>query len=166
MAHISQKITNCLWFDNQAEEAAIFYTSIFQNSSIKTITRFTKEGFEFHHQPEGSVMTVAFLLDGVEFLALNSNPQFKFNESISFIVNCDAQEEIDYYWNKLSEGGEESSCGWLNDKFGVSWQVVPVSLEKFIGSSNIEANQSAIKAMLQMKKIDIEVIEKAYKSCC
>ncbi len=118
-------ITPCLWFDTQAEDAANFYVSIFSNSKIGNISRYGKEGFEFHRKPAGTVLTVSFELDGQPFTALNAGPQFKFNESISFQISCETQEEIDHYWGRLTEGGEESSCGWLKDKYGVSWQVNP-----------------------------------------
>src|SRR5215813_15547360 len=120
-----QKITPCLWFDNQAEEAARFYVSLFNNSAIGTITRYGKEGFEVHGRPAGSVMTVSFRLEGQEFTALNGGPHFKFNEAISFVVHCETQEEADYYWDKLLAGGSPVQCGWLKDRFGVFWQIVP-----------------------------------------
>ena len=125
MANISQRITNCLWFDSEAEEAAAFYASIFPNSKVGAISRYGKEGFEFHKKPEGSVMTVSFSLDGQEFIALNGGPVYKFNEAMSLMINCGTQEEVDHYRNRLSEGGKESQGGWLKDKFGVSWQVIP-----------------------------------------
>lgn len=149
-----QKITPCLWFDSQAEEAARFYTSIFKNSSIGDISRFGKEGFEFHGKPEGAVMTVSFTLDGQLFTALNGGPIFTFNESVSFMVGCDTQNEIDYYWNKLTEGGQESNCGWLKDKFGVSWQIIPNILSKLM--TDPEKAPRVTQAFLQMKKFDIQ----------
>ncbi|HAZ04011.1 MAG TPA: hypothetical protein DCY97_17860 [Marinilabiliales bacterium] len=149
-----QKITPCLWFDSQAEEAARFYTSIFKNSSIGNISRFGKEGFEFHGKPEGAVMTVSFTLDGQLFTALNGGPIFTFNESVSFMVGCDTQNEIDYYWNKLTEGGQESNCGWLKDKFGVSWQIIPNILSKLM--TDPEKAPRVTQAFLQMKKFDIQ----------
>ncbi|MCK9208542.1 MAG: VOC family protein [Salinivirgaceae bacterium] len=149
-----QKITPCLWFDSQAEEAARFYTSIFKNSSIGDISRFGKEGFEFHGKPEGTVMTVGFTLDGQLFTALNGGPIFTFNESVSFMVGCDTQNEIDYYWNKLTEGGQESNCGWLKDKFGVSWQIIPNILSKLM--TDPEKAPRVTQAFLQMKKFDIQ----------
>src|SRR5687767_5911399 len=129
-----QKITSNLWFDTQAEEAANHYVSIFKNSSIGKTTHFGKEGYEIHKMPEGTVMTVEFTIEGQKFVALNGGPIFKFNEAISFIVNCETQEEIDYYWNKLSEGGDKKAqqCGWLKDKYGLSWQVVPTILDDLI----------------------------------
>src|SRR3989339_138670 len=149
-----QKITPCLWFNSQAEEAARFYTSIFKNSSIGDISRFGKEGFEFHGKPEGAVMTVSFTLDGQLFTALNGGPIFTFNESVSFMVGCDTQNEIDYYWNKLTEGGPESNCGWLKDKIGVSWQIIPNILSKLM--TDPEKAPRVTQAFLQMKKFDIQ----------
>ena len=159
-----QKITPCLWFDNQAEEAAIFYTSIFKNSRIERITRYGKEGFEIHGRPEGTVMTAEFELDGQTFTALNGGPIFKFNEAVSFQVHCETQEEVDYYWEKLSEGGDKNAqqCGWLKDKYGLSWQVVPRVLSEHLSDPDPEKSQRTMKAMLQMKKIDIEKIKRAY----
>ncbi len=164
MTIAKQKITPCLWFDSQAEEAARFYTSIFRNSKIGRITRFGREGFEIHRRPEGSVMTVEFEIDGQAFTALNGGPVFKFNEAISFQVHCETQAEIDYYWERLSEGGDEKAqqCGWLKDKYGVSWQVVPRVLSALLSGPEAEKSQRAMKAMLQMKKIEIEEIKRAY----
>lgn len=160
-----QKITPCLWFDDQAEEAAEFYTSIFKDSKIGRITRYGREGYEIHRRPEGTVMTVEFEIDGQTFTALNGGPVFKFNEAISFQVQCETQEEVDYYWKRLSEGGDEKAqqCGWLKDKYGVSWQIVPKVLSEFVGDPDSENSQRAMKAMLQMKKIDIEKIRQAYE---
>jgi predicted 3-demethylubiquinone-9 3-methyltransferase (glyoxalase superfamily) len=146
--------TTCLWFNDQAEEAANFYTSVFDNSKIERITRYTKEGFDIHGKPEGSVVTVSFRINGQSFTALNGGPIFKFSEAVSFVVNCDTQEEIDYYWDKLTEGGEESQCGWLKDKFGVSWQVVPVILYDLLNDP--DKAERVTKAFLQMKKFDIQ----------
>ena len=159
-----QKITPCLWFDNQAEEAAIFYTSIFKNSKIGRMTRYGKEGFEIHGRPEGTVMTVEFEVDGQAFTALNGGPIFKFNEAVSFQVHCETQEEVDYYWERLSEGGDKNAqqCGWLKDKYGLSWQVVPRVLIEYLSDPDPEKSQRTMKAMLQMKKIDIEKIKRAY----
>lgn len=159
-----QKITPCLWFDNQAEEAAIFYTSIFKNSKIGRMTRYGKEGFEIHGRPEGTVMTAEFELDGQAFTALNGGPIFKFNEAVSFQVHCETQEEVNYYWEKLSEGGDKNAqqCGWLKDKYGLSWQVVPRLLIELLSDPDPEKAQRTMKAMLQMKKIDIEKIKRAY----
>ena len=159
-----QKITPCLWFDNKAEEAANFYTSIFKNSKISNITRYGKEGYEIHGKEAGTVMTMDFDIEGQKFLALNGGPEFKFNEAISFIVSCKTQKEVDYYWEKLTaDGGQESVCGWLKDKYGVSWQIVPEVLSKLVGDPASEKSQRAMKAMLQMKKIDIEGLKKAYE---
>jgi predicted 3-demethylubiquinone-9 3-methyltransferase (glyoxalase superfamily) len=162
---IVQKITPCLWFDNQAGEAAKLYTSIFKNSKIGRITRYGKEGYEIHGRPEGTVMTVEFEIDGQAFTALNGGPMFKFNEAISFQVHCETQEEVDYYWEKLSEGGDEKAqqCGWLKDKYGVSWQIIPKVLIELVSDPDSEKSQRAMKAMLQMKKIDIEKIKRAYE---
>jgi predicted 3-demethylubiquinone-9 3-methyltransferase (glyoxalase superfamily) len=162
---ITQKITPSLWFDHQAEEAALFYTSIFKKSKINHVTRFGKEGFEIHHMPEGTVMTVDFELDDQPFSALNGGPLFHFTEAISFQVFCQDQQEVDYFWTKLTEGGDPQAqqCGWLKDKFGVSWQVIPQDLGKYIGGPDAEGAQRATAAMLQMKKLDIEEIKKAYE---
>jgi len=161
---ISQKITPCLWFDDQAEEAVEFYTTIFRNSRIVKTTRYGEAGYDVHGKPAGTVMAVAFELDGQAFTALNGGPIFKFNEAISFQVNCETQEEVDYFWDKLTEGGDEKAqqCGWLKDKYGVSWQIVPAVLLEMIDDSNSEKSQRAMKAMLQMKKIDIDTLKRAY----
>lgn len=161
-----QKVTPFLWFDDQAEEAAEFYTSIFKNSKIGRTTRYGKEGYEIHGKPAGTAMTVEFEIDGQPFTALNGGPVFQFNEAISFQVRCDTQEEVDYYyWHKLSEGGDEKAqqCGWLKDKYGVSWQIVPTILSELVGDSDSEKSQRAMKAMLQMKKMDLEALERAYE---
>lgn len=160
----SQRITPCLWFDGEAEEAAGFYTAIFKDSRIRTISRYGKEGREIHGRPEGSVMTVEFEIDGQAFTALNGGPLFKFNEAISFQVHCESQEEIDYYWERLGEGGDETAkqCGWLKDRYGVSWQIVPKKLGQFFSGPASENAQRAMRALLQMKKIDIAAIERAY----
>ena len=155
----NQRITPCLWFDIEAEEAANFYTSIFKNSTIGKISRYGKEGFEIHGKKEGTAMTVVFQLDGQEFTALNGGPQFKFNEAISLQISCASQEEVDHYWNKLTEGGDEGPCGWLKDKFGVSWQVVPDVLGELM--SNPEKAGRVTKAFLKMKKLDIETLVNA-----
>lgn len=159
-----QKITSNLWFDKQAEEAAKFYTGVFKNSAIGKISRYTKEGFETHKRPAGSVMTVEFQLEGQKFVALNAGPEFQFNEAISFIINCEGQEEVDYYWNKLSQGGDPKAqvCGWLKDKFGLSWQIVPTALTEMITDQNEEKAGRVMNAMLQMKKIDVETLQRAY----
>jgi len=153
-----QKITPFLWFDNQAEEAAKFYTSIFKNSKIKSISRYGDAG----PGPKGQVMVVAFELAGQEFLALNGGPEFKFTEAVSMMVNCETQEEVDYYWDKLSGGGQIVECGWLKDKYGVPWQVTPVILNEMLRDKDPVKSQRVMKAMLQMKKIDIPTLKKAY----
>jgi predicted 3-demethylubiquinone-9 3-methyltransferase (glyoxalase superfamily) len=150
----NKKLITCLWFNNQAEEAAKFYASVFKDSSIGNISRYGNEGNEIHGIKAGSVMTVEFSINGSSFLALNGGPLFKFTEAISFQVFCDTQEEIDYYWDSLSEGGKESQCGWLKDKYGLSWQVVPSILSRLL--SNPEKSEHVTKAFLQMKKFDIE----------
>jgi predicted 3-demethylubiquinone-9 3-methyltransferase (glyoxalase superfamily) len=151
------KITPCLWFDTKGEEAATFYTSIFNNSRIVHVTRFGSAG----PRPEGMVMTVTFELDGQEFVALNGGPEFTFDEAISFQVNCESQEEVDEFWAKLSEGGEEGPCGWLKDKFGVSWQIIPTLMDELIRDPDPARAQRAMKAMLGMKKIDSAEIQRA-----
>src|SRR5687767_15633593 len=159
-----QKITPCLWFDDQAEEAAKFYTAIFNNSKIVSMTRYGEAGHEVHGKPAGTVMTVAFELDGQAFTALNGGPMFTFNEAISFQVHCETQEEVDYYWEKLSEGGDEQAqqCGWLKDKYGASWQVVPTILNELVEDPDSEGGQRAFAAMLRMKKLDIAELKRAY----
>jgi predicted 3-demethylubiquinone-9 3-methyltransferase (glyoxalase superfamily) len=161
----TQKIAPCLWFDNQAEEAAKFYTGIFKNSKIGQISRYGEAGREVHGRPPGSVMIVAFELDGQSFTALNGGPVFTFNEAISFQVSCKDQQEVDYYWEKLSAGGDKAAqqCGWLKDKFGVSWQIVPAMLADMLGDQTSAKSQRAMTAMLQMKKIDIAELERAYE---
>jgi predicted 3-demethylubiquinone-9 3-methyltransferase (glyoxalase superfamily) len=162
---VKQRLRPCLWFDDQAEEAARFYVGIFKNSRILTITRYGKAGFEIHGRPAGSVMTVEFELDGEKFIALNGGPQFKFNEAISFEIHCETQDEIDYYWEKLTAGGDPKAqvCGWLKDKFGLSWQVVPTELTAMLTDETSEASQRAFEAMLHMKKLDIEELRRAYE---
>jgi predicted 3-demethylubiquinone-9 3-methyltransferase (glyoxalase superfamily) len=155
----TQKMTICLWFDNEAEEAAEFYTSIFENAEIGKISRYGKAGFEIHRKPEGTALVVSFRLNELDFMALNGGPQFKFNESISIVVNCKTQNEIDHFWNKLTEGGQESQCGWLKDKYGVSWQIVPEILATLM--SNPEKSERVMKAFLPMKKFDIEKLMQA-----
>ena len=161
---VIQKITPCLWFDDQAEEAVEFYTGIFRNSKIVKVARYGKAGREIHGKPAGTVMTVAFELDGQTFTALNGGPIFKFNEAISLQVNCQTQEEVDYYWEKLSKGGDEKAqqCGWLKDKYGVSWQVVPSVLPEMISDPDPEKSGRVMEAMLRMKKIDIAGLKRAY----
>ena len=154
-----QTITPFLWFDGNAEEAANFYVSIFKNSKLGTITRYGDAG----PGPKGTVMIVTFHLDGQDFIALNGGPQFKFNNAISFVVNCETQEEVDGFWEKLAEGGEEIQCGWLNDKFEFSWQIVPTILSKLVADKDAKKSQNVMKAMLQMKKIDIQALKQAYE---
>ena len=155
-----QKITPCLWFDTQSEEAAQFYTSVFPNSSILEVARFGAAG----PGPQGAVMTVDFELDGQEFLALNGGPQFTFSEAISFQVFCATQEEVDTYWERLSEGGEQGPCGWLKDKFGLSWQIVPSVLPELLSDPDREAANRVMTAMLGMKKLEIDALEQAAKA--
>lgn len=161
--HIKQRISPCLWFDNQAEQAANFYVSVFKNSKVGRISRYTEAGQETHKRPAGSVMTVEFELDGQRFTALNGGPVFTFNEAVSLQVNCDTQEELDYYWDKLSQGGDPRAqqCGWLKDKFGLSWQIVPTVLGELFTNHESPAAQRAMEAMLRMKKINIAELEHA-----
>jgi len=159
-----QKITPCLWFDQQAEEAARFYTSIFKNSRIGNISHYGEAGREIHGMPAGTVLTVDFELEGQSFTALNGGPMFKFNEAISFQVHCETQQELDYYWDKLSEGGDQKAqqCGWLKDKYGASWQVVPAVLPKLLMDPDPKKSQRTMQALLQMKKLDIEKLKQAH----
>jgi predicted 3-demethylubiquinone-9 3-methyltransferase (glyoxalase superfamily) len=159
-----QKIAPCLWFDGQAEEAAKFYVSIFKNSAIGTVTRYGKEGFEIHGGREGSALTVTFRLDGQEFTALNGGPHFKFTEAISFVVKCETQAEVDYYWDELREGGDEKAqqCGWLKDKYGVSWQIVPVALMTMMADTDSAKSDRVMKSLLRMKKLDLAALRRAY----
>jgi predicted 3-demethylubiquinone-9 3-methyltransferase (glyoxalase superfamily) len=158
-----QSITPCLWFDDQAEEAANLYVSIFKNSKITKIQRYTEVGKEHHGRPAGSVMVAAFEINGQPFTALNGGPLFKISEAVSFQVMCDSQEEVDYYWEKLSAGGDPKAqaCGWLKDKFGVSWQVIPVEFLKLISGPNAQKSSRAMQAMFGMKKLDINVLKNA-----
>jgi predicted 3-demethylubiquinone-9 3-methyltransferase (glyoxalase superfamily) len=160
-----QKIIPCLWFDDKAEEAAKFYASIFKNSKIGNVSRYGKEGYEFHGKEDGTVMTVDFEIEGQKYVALNGGPIFKFNEAISFQVHCETQKEVDYYWEKLSEGGDEKAqqCGWLKDKYGVSWQIVPVVLTKMLQDKDAKKSQRVMKALLQMRKLDIKTLTQAYE---
>jgi predicted 3-demethylubiquinone-9 3-methyltransferase (glyoxalase superfamily) len=159
-----QKITPFLWFDHQAEEAAKFYVSIFKNSQIGKITRYAKEAAEKIGRTPESVMTVEFTLDGVEFVALNGGPQFKFNESVSFVVNCETQEEIDHFWEKLSaDGGSPGVCSWLKDKFGLSWQVQPRILIQMLADPDKAKGERVMNAMMEMDKIDITALKRAYE---
>jgi len=157
------RLAPCLWFDTNAEPAAQFYTSVFKNSRIVTTTHYGKAGFETHHKPEGSVLTVLFELDGQPFTALNGGPEFTFTEAVSFEINCDSQEEIDYYWETLSAGGDPKAqvCGWLKDKFGLSWQVVPRKMNDYFKETTA-ASERVMEAMMKMKKLDIAALEKAY----
>jgi len=159
-----QKITPFLWFDDQAEDAVNFYTSLFKNSKIGRIFRYTEEVAEKSGRPVGSVLTIEFEIEGQKFVALNGGPQFQFNESVSFVVNCETQKEVDYYWEKLSAGGgQESACGWLKDKFGVSWQVTPAVLIDMLHDKDAAKAERVMHAMLQMQKIDIEKLKQAAK---
>jgi predicted 3-demethylubiquinone-9 3-methyltransferase (glyoxalase superfamily) len=161
---IKQRITPCLWFDSEAEEAAKYYVGIFKNSRITSVTRYPSAGQEIHQRPAGSVMVAAFELDGQTFTALNGGPLFKFSEAISFQVNCSSQQEIDYYWEKLGAGGDPKAhqCGWLKDKFGLSWQVVPEGMDEMLGDPESPGAQRAMTAMLKMKKIDMNELQRAY----
>ncbi|BCB25927.1 VOC family protein [Sulfurimicrobium lacus] len=158
------RITPCLWFDTQAEEAAQFYCAIFPNSRIANISRYGEEGHEIHGKPAGSVLTVEFELGGQAFTALNGGPNFKFNEAISLQVGCDTQEEVDHYWDSLSAGGDEAAqqCGWLKDKYGLSWQIVPNVLADLISDPDPRKSGRVVTALLQMKKLDIAELKKAY----
>jgi predicted 3-demethylubiquinone-9 3-methyltransferase (glyoxalase superfamily)/3-methyladenine DNA glycosylase AlkD len=159
-----QKITPCLWFDDKAEEAVNFYTSISKNSTIKGISRYGEAGAEASGRPKGTVMTVTFQLDGQEFMALNGGPHFTFSPAISFIVNCETQQEVDELWEKLSAGGEKEHCGWLKDKYGVSWQIVPIVLGEMLQDKDPKRSERVMKAVLQMKRLDIQTLERAYES--
>lgn len=157
-----QRITPFLWFDDKAEEAAHFYSSIFKNSKVGAITRYGEQASNASGRAAGSVMTVAFQLDGQEFVALNGGPQFKFTEAISLVVNCETQAEIDEYWEKLSNGGQEIQCGWLKDKYGLSWQIVPTELGKWMSDSDSEKSARVMAAILHMRKLDIQTLQDAY----
>ena len=165
MSDTASTITPCLWFDDQAEEAARFYTAIFKNSRVASVSRYSEAGREVHGKPPGSVMTVAFELDGQPFTALNGGPMFKFSEAVSFQVDCRTQDEVDYYWEKLSAGGDEAAqqCGWLKDKYGVSWQIVPAVLQELLRDADIGKAGRVMSSMLQMKKIDIDGLRQAYE---
>ncbi|MBA2484738.1 MAG: VOC family protein [Nitrospira sp.] len=158
-----QKISPCLWFDDQAEEAANFYVSMFKNSKFGNITRYGEAGAEVSGRPKGSVMTVTFTIDAQEFVALNGGPHFKFSEAISFMVKCETQQEIDEMWEKLSRGGEEGQCGWLKDKYGLSWQIVSPQWEDMLRDKDAEKSERVMKAILQMTKPDIKKIKQAYE---
>lgn len=159
-----QKIVPCLWFDHQAEEAVNLYISLFKNSKILNVSRYDEASAQVSGQPAGSVLTVTFLLDGQEFMALNGGPAFKFTEAVSFVVNCETQAEVDRFWNTLTaDGGEESQCGWLKDKYGLSWQIVPTVLEQLLSDPDPAKAQRAMQAMLEMKKLDIAELMRAYE---
>jgi predicted 3-demethylubiquinone-9 3-methyltransferase (glyoxalase superfamily) len=159
-----QKITPFLWFDNQAEEAVNFYTSVFKNAKSGRIFRCTEEAAEKTGRPVGSVLTIEFEIEGQKFVALNGGPVFRFNESISFVINCETQKEVDYFWDKLTaDVGEESACGWLKDKFGLSWQITPTVLIDMLHDSDQEKSERVMQAMLQIKKIDIKALQDAYE---
>lgn len=157
-----QSMSICLWFDDQAEQAANHYLSIFKNGTLGKISRYGKEGYEFHKKPEGTALVVEFTLNDMKFMALNGGPRFKFNESISVVVNCDTQEEIDHYWNNLTPGGEEQACGWLKDKYGLSWQIVPSILAQYMSDPDKSRVQRVTAAFLTMKKFDIAALKNAY----
>jgi predicted 3-demethylubiquinone-9 3-methyltransferase (glyoxalase superfamily) len=158
-----QKITPFLWFDNNAEEAVNFYVSIFKNSKVGKVTRYNEASAKAAGRPKDSVMTIEFELEGQNFVAINGGPHFKFTEAISFVVDCETQEEVDYFWEKLTaDGGQESQCGWLKDKYGLSWQITPRVLIEMIGDKDPQKAQRVMEAMLQMKKIDIPTLKKAY----
>jgi predicted 3-demethylubiquinone-9 3-methyltransferase (glyoxalase superfamily) len=158
-----KSIMPCLWFDKEAEEAVNFYISVFKNSNILDIARFTESMAAASGQPSGTVMTVAFQLNGQDFLALNGGPHFSFTPAVSFVVRCDSQDEIDYYWDKLSEGGEIEQCGWLRDKYGLSWQIVPSNIGEMIDDSDSSRTDKVMKALLGMKKIDMNALQKAFE---
>jgi predicted 3-demethylubiquinone-9 3-methyltransferase (glyoxalase superfamily) len=157
-----QKITPFLWFNDNAEEAVKFYTSIFKKSKIGKIARYDEAGEKVAGRPAGSVMTIEFEIEGQDFIALNGGPHFKFNEAVSFVVSCKTQTEVDYYWNKLSAGGKEVQCGWLKDKFGLSWQIVPTILGELMSDKDPVKSQRVMEAMLKMVKLDINKLKAAY----
>jgi predicted 3-demethylubiquinone-9 3-methyltransferase (glyoxalase superfamily) len=157
-----QKISPCLWFDTQAEQAANFYVSVFKDSRVKRIIRYSKAGKEMHRREPGSVLTVEFEIAGQTFLAINGGPQFKFSESVSFQIACQSQDEIDYFWDSLGRGGEEGPCGWLKDKFGLSWQVAPDILPDMLAKHDSEQSQRAMAALMKMKKLDIAALKAAH----
>ncbi len=162
MATVKAKITACLWFDSEAEEAAKFYTSVFKNSAIKQISRYGGAGRDVHGKEPGSVLTVEFEIEGQTFTALNGGPQFKFNEAVSFQVMCDTQSEVDYFWSTLSNGGQEGVCGWLKDKYGLSWQIVPSELPDLLVGDDMARRDRVIGAIMTTKKFDIETLRRAY----
>jgi predicted 3-demethylubiquinone-9 3-methyltransferase (glyoxalase superfamily) len=156
------KITPFLWFDSNAEEAVNFYTSIFKNSRISNVARYDEEGAKVSGRQKGSVMTIAFQIEGQDFIALNGGPVFSFTPAISFVVNCQTQEDVDHYWTKLTDGGEEVQCGWLKDKYGVSWQIIPTALGRMLQDKDVEKSKRVMQTMLQMKKLEIKKLEQAY----
>ena len=158
-----QKINPFLWFDDKAEEAANFYVSLFKNSKIDDVTRYDEAGAKAAGRPKGSAMVIDFQLEGQEFVALNGGPHFKFTEAVSFVVNCETQQEVDEFWEKLSDGGEESQCGWLKDKYGLSWQIVPTVLTEMLKDKDPVKAKRVMEAMLRMKKIDIRTLKQAYE---
>ena len=158
------RIVPCLWFDSQAEEAARFYVSVFPGSGVDHVSRYGKAGFEVHGKPAGSVMTVAFHLGSQPVVALNGGPQFTFNEAVSLQVFCDGQEEVDHYWSRLTDGGEEGRCGWLKDRFGLSWQVIPSAMGQFLGAPDSPGAAAAFQAMLGMRKLDLAAMRRAFES--
>ena len=158
-----QKITPCLWFDDKAEEAAKFYVSVFKNGKLGSITRYGGAGSKVSGRPKGSVMTVTFEIEGQEFVALNGGPLFKFTEAVSFMVKCESQQEIDEMWSKLSEGGEEGPCGWLKDKYGLSWQIVVPEWDEMLRDKDAQKSERAMAAILQMSKPDLQRIQQAYE---
>ena len=159
---LSGDITPCLWFDTEAEEAANFYCSIFENAKVGKISRYPKAGQEVHRKRPGSVMVVEFEINGQTFTALNGGPNFKFNEAVPFQVRCETQAEVDHYWSKLTQGGEEGPCGWLKDKYGLSWQIVPTAIPKMMTDPDPTKSERVMNAFLKMKKLDIAAIERAY----
>jgi predicted 3-demethylubiquinone-9 3-methyltransferase (glyoxalase superfamily) len=161
----TKPITPCLWFDTQAEDAARYYTSIFKNSKIGTISRYDEAGHDVHGKRAGTVLMVEFELNGQPFTALNGGPQFKFNEAVSFQIMCESQEEVDHYWNKLGEGGDPNAqqCGWLKDRFGLSWQVVPTEMIQMLSDRDKEKRSRAMEAMMQMKKLDVAALRRAFE---
>ncbi|MCT8970507.1 VOC family protein [Microbaculum marinisediminis] len=160
-----QTITPCLWFDGRAEEAAQFYVSIFDDSEILSVTRFGKAGFEHHGRPEGSAMTVTYRIAGQQFTALNGGPNFRFTEAVSFVVRCDSQAEVDRFWAALADGGDPAAqaCGWLKDRFGLSWQIVPAELYAMLESGEADRTERAMAALMDMKKIDLAALRRAYE---
>ncbi|HET9904239.1 MAG TPA: VOC family protein [Xanthobacteraceae bacterium] len=158
-------VTPCLWFDTEAEEAANFYVSVFRDGRIKSVTHYGNEGQEIHGKPAGSVLVVEFEIFGQAFMALNGGPQFKFDEAVSFQIPCETQDEVDYFWEKLTaDGGQAGPCGWLKDKFGLSWQVVPTVLPKMLSDPDGARADRAMKALLQMEKLDIAALQRAYEA--